>query len=246
MLKIFQLFIHDLPLTWQNAGFVVSACQGGGAWEGQSSGVVRLGSTELALDGHALGDRAGRLSRWVLEEAAEEEGERRFSLNSLPTTVLARKGAEGAHRERQSHPNGAVKIDHLVFASSPGGAARFHAELAGRCGAAPRKVVERQEAGRTYTFFRIGETLIESLSVAEETGHDETRLWGIALRTDDIARSHAYFEAWAQAQGLEVQSVVSAVKDAVQPNRKIFSVRLETHPRLAFISAPNSHILNKL
>jgi hypothetical protein len=113
--------------------------------------------------------------------------------------------------EPARHPNGALLIDHLVvFTEDSGRTVERYAEL----GLDPRRVREVGN-GRSQTFFRAGEVVIEVVGpVAGEQGE---RLWGISPTVSDL-------DACAELLG----EGLGRIKDATQPGRRIATLRHES------------------
>ena len=107
------------------------------------------------------------------------------------------------------HPNGALLLDHLVvFTDDPDRTVATYADL----GLEVRRVREIG-GGRTQTFFRAGEVIIELVGPVEGEGE---RLWGLSPTVADL-------DACAALLGERL----GAVKDATQPGRQIATLRHE-------------------
>jgi hypothetical protein len=123
------------------------------------------------------------------------------------------------------HPNGSVLIDHLVVTTPDLG--RTVAALS-QFGLAPRRT---RDAGAMHqTFFRTGEVILEVVGPPEPAGHDPARFWGLAVTVDDL-----------DATAVLLGEALGPVKDAVQPGRRIATVRhrdLGLPLSLAFMSGP--------
>lgn len=114
--------------------------------------------------------------------------------------------APGAHR------NGVTAIDHVVVTSPDGGRTTAALEAAGL---EPRRT--RTHGSRRQTFFRLGPVILELVAPCEPDGSGEpARFWGIAFTVDDL-------DATAALLGDRIGSI----KDAVQPGRRIASLRRE-------------------
>lgn len=122
-----------------------------------------------------------------------------------------------------THPNHVTQIDHLVLISPD--LERTTTDLASRYGLEPRR--DRDAGAFVQRFFRLGEVILEVIG-APEPGPGEDTFWGITFRVDDI-------DALAAGMGPRV----GRVKDAVQPGRRITTLRgrgLGISPAIAFIS----------
>jgi hypothetical protein len=108
------------------------------------------------------------------------------------------------------HPNGAIVLDHLVvMTEDPSRTTATYGEL----GWEPRRVRELGN-GSTQTFFRTGEVIIELIG-PNPAVHTE-QLWGLAYTVTDL-----------DACALLLGEKLGRIKDAVQPGRRIATVRHE-------------------
>jgi hypothetical protein len=107
------------------------------------------------------------------------------------------------------HPNGAVMLDHLVvFSDDPERTVAEYADL----GLEVRRVRELS-GGRTQTFFRAGEVIIELVGPIAGAG---TSFWGLSPTVADL-------DACAALLG----DRMGTIKDATQPGRRIATLRHE-------------------
>ena len=124
------------------------------------------------------------------------------------------------------HPNGSALVDHVVVATPDMG--RTEEEF-GRVGLDLRRVREVPGTApqRLQAFYRTGEVVLEVVGTAEPTGDGPSSLWGIVTVVRDI-------DAVADQLG----DLLSTPKDAVQPGRRIATVRKEAglSVPLAFIT----------
>jgi hypothetical protein len=196
-----ELTVADGPEAWAALGFVV---------EGD---VCVVGDVPIRF----AGTEAGRgLVGWSLDGAETTD------LDGLPTApagqagrvlpAMREKGAQGAH------PNGITAVDHVV-AITPA-LERTVAALQG-AGLDLRRIREEPTpAGAPrQAFFRLGPTILEVVQepddVLERKGVDRPAFfWGLAFVAPDL-------EATVVALG----DHVSEVRDAVQPGRKIATLR---------------------
>jgi hypothetical protein len=164
-------------------------------------GTCRVGSVRVELDPEA---GPGGIVSWTIA-GVDDAG----VIDGLPTVDGTRGPVEPA-----SHPNGTTQIDHVVVATPDldrtVGALRMF-------GFVPRRT---REAGRNrQTFFRLGEVILE---VVGPSGRDAERatapatFWGLAFTVEDLTATAA---ALARHLG--------PVKDAVQPGRRIATLRHE-------------------
>ena len=150
-----------------------------------------------------LGAGGSGLVAWGL--AGVEGGE----LDGLDTRVEPAPGAPPG-----VHPNGTTLLDHLVVMSHD--VARTRAALEER-GFAVRRTADM--ADRRYTFFRVGEPILELVGPAvADAGDGErpARFFGLAFTVDDLDATAAH-----------LGSLLGNVKDAVQPGRRIATLRRE-------------------
>jgi len=138
----------------------------------------RIGAAELRLTG-----AGGGIAGWTL-----------------------RADGEGPSSPPPRHPNGAIKIDHVVL-TTPDLEATF-ADLAA-IGLELRRVREAGE-GRRQGFFRLGETLLEVVGPAG----DATAFWGLTIVVEDL-----------DALALRLGDDLGSIRDAVQPGRRIATLR---------------------
>jgi hypothetical protein len=182
--RIEQLTLGGDPKRWAEAGFAI-------AGDGMLVGEVPL----------AFVSGAGLLG-WRLQEL---DGE----VDGLPIASPAAVGPA-----ERSHPNGAVRIDHLVVLTPD--LERTTAALEG-IGVERRRLreVETDASPLRQGFFRLGEVILE---VVEHANVDPgpARFWGITFAVADL-------DAAAELLGEKLGSV----HDAVQPGRRIATVRRE-------------------
>lgn len=201
-LGIAELVIADDAEPWRQVGFAV-----------EEDGTARLGLTRLRFVGE--GERRG-IRGWSLrglDDAARAEA----TLDGIPTELVDEEPAEPG-----AHPNGVVRIDHIVVLSPDRDRT---VEAFGRLDIEPRRtrVAGDETAGDRYTpmlqtFFRLGEVIVELVTPAEpatgEGAAKPARLFGLALTVADI-------DATAELLGEHV----GRVKPAVQPGRRITTLR---------------------
>jgi hypothetical protein len=173
--------------------------------------VAAVGQVRLRLG--AGGD--GGIEAWSLR------GTRSTALDGLPTLA-----SEQPPPADSAHPNGALRVDHLV-AFTPALARTVEAmEMAGL---SLRRVREPGEPGPPVrqAFFRLGEVILE---VVEDPRASEgpARFWGLTICVADL-------DACAELLGERL----GEIHDAVQPGRRIATVRREAGlgVRVALITA---------
>jgi len=125
-----------------------------------------------------------------------------------------------------THPNGTVALDHLVVLSPA--PERTIAALAEH-GIEPRGRRHTDQYGPPYTqtFFRVGRPVLELIGPDEPTGDEPARFYGLALTVRDLDETGGY-----------LGERLGPVKDAVQPGRRIATLRREAGAGipLAFMS----------
>lgn len=168
---------------------------------------IRLGTTGAALErlGLAVSDDRCRVGEVTLE-AAPGAGVLGLDLTGAPADgplplVHVPPAPAGAHRL------GATAVDHVVVLCGD-----VHATIAA-LGTTPRRIDERD--GRRYGFVLAETALLEFVGPAA-TNDRPARLWGLALTVADLD------EAVARLAG-----ACGTPKDAVQPGRRIATVRHE-------------------
>jgi hypothetical protein len=206
-----ELAVADEPDRWAAASFAVqdSCCQ--------------LGSVRLRLAGPKQAAGAGILG-WSLRGIASLE------LDGLPTS----RSESPPPPPPPAHPNGVLAIDHVV-AMTPA-LDRTVAALQA-AGLDLRRLREQPTpAGAPrQAFFRLGQEILEVVqepdAVLERDGGPDrpARLWGLALRVQDLDRTLA-----------ELAPHTSPARPAVQPGRRIATVRRSAGLAvpLALMSAP--------
>lgn len=158
---------------------------------------VRLGTIDIALGGAGTG-----LTAWTFEGPGSGD------LDGLPThwDGTPTGPAPGAH------PNGAVQLDHVVVMTPD--LARTTAALA-TAGLDLRRTRDAgtPERPATQAFYRLGEVILEVVGDVPPDG--PARFWGLVAVVPDV-------DALAAQLG---ESLVGGAKDAVQPGRRIVTVR---------------------
>lgn len=166
-------------------------------------GAVPIGSVRI----RCLGDGAGH-DRWRLR--ADEDAAVPGSIDGIATSVV---GPDGPVVEPVPHPNRVVAFDHVVLRSpdldrttATFGELGLDLRRTRVLGDGPDRVEQR--------FFRLGDVILELVGPAVPAGDGPCTIWGYALVTDDIDASAAV-----------LGDRCSPPKDAVQPGRRIATVR---------------------
>jgi hypothetical protein len=163
-----ELLVADPPELWEDLGFRVEddACE--------------IGTVRVRLD-----SRAGkRIASWSLRDAQSDD------LDGLVT-----RSSDAPVREpAQAHPNGVVRVDHVVAFSPDLDRTTASLEAAGLDLRRVREEPTPAGAPR-QAFFRLGEVILEVAQIPESPELDRTRnarLWGLALIVADMDATAAY------------------------------------------------------
>jgi hypothetical protein len=189
-----SITVADPPEAWRDAGFRVDG------------DVCRVGAIDIRLAGR----EAGRgLVGWTLRGATATD------LDGLPTGPAT---TEDTPPPAEAHPNGVVRIDHVV-AFTPD-RARTAAALEAAGVSLRRLRDEPTPAGGGFqAFFRLGEAILEVVEQSQgNVGRPDApaRFWGLAFLVDS-------FDAAAGLLG----DRLGEPRDAVQPGRQIATFRRE-------------------
>jgi hypothetical protein len=177
-------------------------------------GVCRVGDVRLRLAGGGDG-----IVGWTLRGLAVDG-----DLDGIPTSRSDALAAEPA-----THANGVTSIDHVVLLSP--NLARTVASLAA-VGLQPRRERDAELGGQPMrqVFFRLGSVILEVVGAPGVANDGPSSLWGITYVVADIDATAAFFG-----------DRTLPVKDAVQPGRRITTLRhrdLGMSVRTAMISPP--------
>lgn len=143
--------------------------------------------------------RAG-ITAWAIEGLDEVA-----PIDGVPTTAPTR-----AVPEPWTHPNGSTQLDHVVVSSPDSNRTRTALEAAG----IPAKRTRDIGRGMQQIFFRAGEVIIELVGPVEPTGDTPAGFYGLAINVQDI-----------DATKVGLGDRVTAPKDAVQPGRRIATLK---------------------
>jgi hypothetical protein len=165
-------------------------------------GNCTIGDVRLVLEG---GDQG--LCAWALRGIHSGGGVDGLATHRATgaTPAAPDRPADGAHA------NGVVAIDHVVV-TSPDPARTIDALQV--VGLEPRRT--RDLGSMRQTFFRLGPVILELVGPRVPDGDGPARFWGIAFTVSDL-------DATARLLG----NHLGDVKDAVQPGRRIASLRKE-------------------
>jgi hypothetical protein len=214
--------VGDGPGSWRAAGFDVG-----------DDDTVRVGSLVIDLDG---GERRG-LRSWALSTRHPGAGDALVDgrLDGLRTTLVEASAPPTAPDPAphpapapSPHPNGVNGLDHLVLVSPDVG--RTTAALA-TIGLSLRRTRPTDQYGppMVQCFLRAGPIIVELIGPAEPSPEGgPTRFFGLAFTVADL-------DATARLLGAHL----GRVKDAVQPGRRIATLRhaeLDLSVPVAFMS----------
>jgi len=191
-----SLVIADPPDAWEAAGFAVDR-----------DGTCTVGSVRLHLAGPGAGKR---IVSWSLRDVPADT----TSIDGLATSV----SSDPPPVRTVTHPNGVESIDHLVILSPD--VDRTIAAL-GRAGLEPRRtrMVDATQYGfeARQTFFRMGEVVLELIGAdqpMEGAADRPAGFFGLAYTVRDLDATVALLAGH-----------IGTVKDAVQPGRRITTLR---------------------
>jgi Glyoxalase-like domain len=211
-LSIHEILLAAGPQRWRECGFAVD-----------EDGVCRLGGVRLRLAGPDAG--RGILSWSLRGLPAQRDGEAP-DLDGLPAVASSRPPVEP-----ETHPNGATRLDHVVAFTPDLGRTVSALE---RAGLDLRRIRDGKlpGGGTGQAFFRLGEVILEVIQQPAADGSPAdpakpARLWGLAVLTCDLGATAA-----------TLGERLGAPRDAIQPGRRIATVRHEAElgAAMAFIT----------
>jgi hypothetical protein len=195
------LDIVDDPDAWRTTGFGTAA-----------DGCCRVGATLVRL-GHDRGSHRRGIVGWSLAGLSTPPG---GEIDGLATRVSPDgDAAEPTADVPAVHENGVVQIDHVVVVTPDLDRTTEALERVGIVARRTREVPVRPgEPGRVQRFFRLGEVILELVGPAEPAGDRPAAFWGLAYTVADL-------DATVRRLG----DAVGRARDAVQPGRRIASLR---------------------
>ena len=181
-----------------------------------SDAACRVGGVQIRLAGRG---RDTGIVGWSLR-GLPSDGPLQ-DVDGIPTTR-----SDGVAVVPARHANGVLAIDHVVLLSPD---LRRTVESLAAIGIESRRERDGQLGGRSMRqiFFRAGDVIIEVVGSPETVSEGPSTLWGITYVVADIDATAAYFG-----------DRTAPVKDAVQPGRRITTLR---HQELG-ISVPSAMI----
>ncbi|WP_445168783.1 glyoxalase [Mycolicibacterium sp. Dal123E01] len=176
--------------------------------------VCRIGDVRVRLGGGGTG-----ILGWSLR-GLQVDG----AIDGIPTVR-----SDALAPEPATHANGVTGVDHVVLLSPS--LARTVDSL-GAVGLQPRRERDAELGGQPMrqVFFRLGSVILEVVGAPDVANEGPSSLWGITYVVADIDATAALFGDRALP-----------VKDAVQPGRRITTLRhrdLGMSVRTAMISPP--------
>lgn len=163
--------------------------------------VCRIGGVRIRLVGR---NRGTGITGWSLRGLPDDV----YDLDGVPTTR-----SEAGATPPAVHANGATAIDHIVVLSPD---LRRTVESFAAVGVDPRRERDGALGGRPMRqiFFRFGDVIVEVVGSPGATGDGPSTLWGITYVVADIDATASFFG-----------DRTTPVKDAVQPGRRITTLR---------------------
>lgn len=176
--------------------------------------VCRVGEVRLRLNGGGTG-----ILGWALRGVPRDD-----PIDGIPTF-----GSTAVAAEPAVHPNGVTSIDHVVLLTPN---LPRTVEALACVGLQPRRVRDGELGGRPMQqiFFRLGAVILEVVGSPDTQADGPSSLWGITYVVADIEATASFFG-----------ERTLPVKDAVQPGRRITTLRhrdLGMSVRTAMISPP--------
>jgi hypothetical protein len=239
-LKIDEFIVADPADAWTRAGFSVDAnavCRIGGVGIRLVGRDTRAAPAATSDDGAAP---AATSDDGAAPAATSDQGTGTgivaWSLRGLPSDdsvhdidgIPTTSSGEEFRAEPLTHPNGVTSIDHVVLLSPD--LRRTVTSLAA-VGADPRRERDGELGGRPIRqiFFRLGEVIVEAVGSPDTASEGPSTLWGMTYVVADIDATASFFG-----------DRTAPVKDAVQPGRRITTLRHQEFGmsvRSAFMSA---------
>ncbi len=222
--RVEWLTVSGDPDVWRSIGFVVTD-DGHLPLHGTSLRIVHPGSLSALLhagDDAETSSSATGIVGWALSGITERAGvsptgaaaatldgttDRWFDIDGLPTEIVDAHGPRYA-----DHEIGAVGLDHVVVMTSQ--LERTSDAIAGATGCELKRIRDLGEMRQG--FHRIGRGgLIVELVERPDIPDGPASFWGLVVNVDDLDAACARIGA----------DRVSPPKDAVQPGRRIATVR---------------------
>lgn len=185
-----ELHVGDEPSVWEGLGFTVR------------DGAVHVGGVTV----RPIGGPEPGLVRWVLRDAPQQD------LDGLPTAHTATHPAPA-----DTHPNGALGIDHVVVMTPDRARTSAALDAAGLGLRRIREYAGTEARPLEQAFHRAGEVIVEVVGPptpdANRAG-EPASFWGLVAVTADIDGAAAL-----------LGPALGPAHPAVQPGRRIATVR---------------------
>ncbi len=209
MPQLRRLLIGDAPTAWTAAGFRVTTDNAGSS---TTIGTIAIGfvdDAEPGIQGWELAD--DDTGSAPSADSAAGTGRIPDHIDGIATTTTGDPAPQPIE-----HPNGVSRLDHVVVLTPD--LARTIAALEA-AGFEQRRTrdVPGTDPVRRQVFLWAGEPILEVVGTVEPTGDGPSRLWGLALTTDDL-------DGAADLLGPKI----TEPKDAVQPGRRIATIDTRT------------------
>ena len=179
------------------------------AWEAagfavDDDGVCRIGTVPIRLVGRA---RGRRILGWSLRGVPDG------ALNGGQLDGIATTASDASPAEPAEHPNGCLAIDHVVVITpdldrTVAAIAALGIDVRGK------RDSDTYGAPMRQVFFRLGEVVLEVVGAPDARGEGAAGFFGLAHTVADL-------DAVAELLG----PALGKVKDAVQPGRRIATLR---------------------
>lgn len=205
------LEIGDDPQRWRDVGFSVD-----------QDGTCQIGTVRINLvsdTGSADNGSGSGIRAWSVITPARPTGT--YSISGLLTKVFTPEADPPAslpneiptHRSDTPHPNGTLSIDHLVIFSP--NLDDTIAELSS-FGLESRRTRQHEAFGHPMrqVFFRMGEVVLELVGPDNEAGEGQAGFFGLTFTVEDLDSTTSF-----------LKEHIGRVKDAVQPGRRIATLR---------------------
>lgn len=182
-----EIAIGDPPEAWREVGFTLDP----------ATDTVVIGSVRLRLVG-SDGERG--MHGWALRGIAADTSD----VDGIPTLASTR-----AAPEPQTHPCGALNIDHVVLLTGDG--ERTATAFSAVSGMEVRRIREADIGGQPMSqrFFRLGEVVLEIVSPGGADAAPAS-FYGLGITVADLDALPARYG-----------DALGAVRPAVQPGRRV-------------------------
>ncbi len=214
--RLISLTVADQPSAWEAAGFSVSAHPG-------ARGTIHLGDTAIVLTGGGERSDIGGIQGWTVGGLDAPAGP--GLIDGIVTefeACIPSSSRSGSDEAVTPHPNGALGIDHVVIITPD--LDRTTAAFVDR-GLGVRRIRDTESYGAPMrqAFLRIGPSVVEVVSGNIDNpdpgkAQGPAQWFGMALDVDDLDLVSDLL-----GDGL------GAIKPAVQPGRRIATIRHKTY-----------------